>query len=351
MTRTPWPRAVGVGAALALVVTLLVLAFAWPTAKAAPRDVPLGLVGPAAAVTQVEQALAAKAPGGFDVTTYPDADAARDAVAHHDLDGALVLAGPSPQLLVASAGSPTLAQLLEEVATQAATALGGTPPASPVVVTDVVPAPADDARGAVLTAGMLPAVIGSIVVGAVSALVVRGRTRRLATLGVAAVGAGLLVGLVLGPWRGALPSAYAAVAGSLALGVAASACVVAGLHAVAGRAGLVLAAAVVLLVGNPASGAAAPTVLLPAFWGGVGPWLPPGATADLLRAVTFVDGAHAAAPLLTLVAWTVVGAVLVVVGRGAGRRAARGPDPEVAEPAEHGSTPVANTGSATVSAT
>lgn len=310
--------AAGIGAALAVLVAVLVTAFAYPAARSGPHQVPLGLVAPDQVAARLDAALDAHAPGGFDVTRYADAAAARAAVGHHDVDGALVLGGARPQVVVASAASPAVAQLLTEVADTAATQLGGSSAgtsAGTVETVDVVAAPAGDPRGAVLAAGVLPGVIASMVVGLVAALVVRGARRRLVTVAVAAAGAGLLVALVLGPWLGALPGAYWAVAGIVALGVAGCALLVTGLAAVLGRAGLVLGALLVLLVGNPSSAAAAAPELLPTAWGVVGPWLPPGAMVEALRAATFFDGAHAARPVLVLVGWVVVLGALTLVGR------------------------------------
>jgi hypothetical protein len=316
MTRTPWVRALGLGGALALLVALFVTAFAWPTAHAGPHDVSVGLVAPAPVAGKVEQALASAAPGAFEVTTYPDADAARAEVTDRDVDGALVLGAGRPQLYVASAGSSAVAQLLEQVATTAATELTGTPAATPVVATtDLVPLPAADSRGTVLAAGVVPTVIGSIAIGAIASLVVRGRARRLALVAVASVGGGLLVAAVLAPWLGALPDAYWAVAGVVALGLAGSALLVAGMRGVAGPAGIGIGAVVVMLVGNPSSGAASAPDLLPTAWGVVGPLLPPGAMVEALRAVTFFDGAHAGRALTVLVAWVALGVALLRAGR------------------------------------
>ncbi len=60
--------------------------------------------------------------------------------------------------------------------------------------------------------------------------------------------------------------------------------------------------------------AAAPE-LLPEPWGAVGQLLPPGAGVSLVRSAAFFDGAGTAAPLWTLVAWAVVGLVLLALGR------------------------------------
>jgi hypothetical protein len=69
--------------------------------------------------------------------------------------------------------------------------------------------------------------------------------------------------------------------------------------------------------------------LLPAPWGSIGQWLPPGAGATLLRAVEYFGGARSGQPWAVLAAWACGGLVLVVLSRH--RRAAR-PGPVTAVP-------------------
>jgi hypothetical protein len=88
---------------LAVLVGVLVSAFAWPAANTEPREVPLA-VAPAAALSEVQQRLEAAAPGAFDLVAANDADDARAAIEDRDVYGAIVVdpAGP-PQVLTASA--------------------------------------------------------------------------------------------------------------------------------------------------------------------------------------------------------------------------------------------------------
>jgi hypothetical protein len=137
--------------ALTALVTVLLIAFAWPAARSIPHDVPLGVAGPAAAVEQAQRQLAAARPGAFEVHEYADDAAARTAIAERDVYGAVVLGSGGPAVLTASAASPAVAQAL----TQLAQSLGADAGA-PVRVEDVVPAPADDPRGAGFAAAALP---------------------------------------------------------------------------------------------------------------------------------------------------------------------------------------------------
>jgi hypothetical protein len=89
---------------------------------------------------------------------------------------------------------------------------------------------------------------------------------------------------------------------------------------VAGRPGLGLGVAVVVVLGNPLSAAAAAPDLLPAGWAGLGQLLPPGAVVAALRAVSGFGGTGAAGPLAVLAAWAVGGLLLLGLGVGLTRR-------------------------------
>ena len=93
--------------AVALVMTL----FAWPSARLEPRDLPVGVAGPAAAVAPLEQRLAA-ADGSFDVHRYADEASARRAVEDREIYGAVAMTATGPKVLTASAASRTVAQML-----------------------------------------------------------------------------------------------------------------------------------------------------------------------------------------------------------------------------------------------
>ena len=81
------------------------------------------------------------------------------------------------------------------------------------------------------------------------------------------------------------------------------------------RYGLLLACLFVLFVvlGNPSAGGAFPTNLLPSFFSAIGPWLPPGAATSAIRGIVYFDNAGVGNPVLVMVAWLVVGLVLLVV--------------------------------------
>ncbi|MGY2062394.1 hypothetical protein ACW9HQ_46575, partial [Nocardia gipuzkoensis] len=128
-------------------------------------------------------------------------------------------------------------------------------------------------------------------------------------------------------WLRLLPGSYpvlAAIAGLVSFTVAGT---VAGSAAVLGRAGIGVAALLMLLIGNPFSGATAAPELLPKPWGTIGQLLPPGAASTLLRGVAFFDGHAITTPLTVLFTWAALALALLTVAALRTRAAERVPVP------------------------
>jgi hypothetical protein len=305
---TPRPRTlVAVLLLVPVVVALALWAFAWPAARTAPRDLPVGVAGPTAAAAPVEQKLDRNG-DAFEIHHYGDEAAARDAIERREVYGAVVVTPKGPRALTASAASPVVAQALQQ-------AVGGPSAAGTTArSTDVVAAPAADPRGAALSSSLLPMAIGGVAAGAlVVTLGLRG-TRAVTAL----LGAALLVGAVAAAlthsWLGVLTGnwwAESAAFGLISLAVSAS---VAGLGTLLGPGGIGLGAMVMVLLGNPFSGVTSAPEMLPEPVGAVGRWLPPGAGGTLLRSVGFFDGRAADSPVLVLTVWAVAGLTLVTIG-------------------------------------
>lgn len=105
---------------LPLVITLVVLLFAWPAGRTAPRDVPVGIVGTGAASQHAVEGLVREKPGAFDFHLYPDQQDARAAIENRDVYGALAISAHDITVLTAPAASTSVAQLLREVGQQLA---------------------------------------------------------------------------------------------------------------------------------------------------------------------------------------------------------------------------------------
>ncbi|MEV7065555.1 ABC transporter permease [Streptomyces collinus] len=291
-----------------VLAALALWAFAWPASRIAPRDLPLGVAGPPATAAQVEKQLE-RHEGAFEIHRYADEAAAREAIKDRSVYGAVVVTRQGPELLTASAAGPVVAQFLQQAVGQQAAAGG-----AQVKTVDVVPTPASDPRGAALSAAVLPLALAGIAAGAVVTLLgLRGVRAALALLGASAL-VGVVAAGIAHSWLGALGGDWWAEAGVLALSTLAVGGAVAGLAALVGPAGTGIGAAVVMLIGNPFSGATSAPQMLPEPAGAIGQWLPPGAGTTLLRSVSSFDGAAATGPTLTLVWWAVLGLGAVLLG-------------------------------------
>jgi hypothetical protein len=328
-----------------VVVAVTLMAFAWPSARLAPRDLPIGIAGPAQATASIERQLGRRG-NAFDVHRYTDEAVARAAITDRDVYGAIVVAPSGVTVLTASAASPVVAQLLSQAATEAGgsggaaapgpgSPAGQAPPArggavapgagSPAGqapsaagarprVVDVVPADPEDPRGAALSASVLPLVLAGVLAGLLIGASRRPGLGQAGALVVAAALAGLAaVGIAQG-WLGVIGGDWLVNAGVLALTVLAIAAAAAGLLALLGEAGLVLAALLMVLLGNPLSGVSSAPELLPQPFGLIGQLLPPGAGGSLLRSTAFFDGNAAVTPLTVLAIWAVLGLVAVWAG-------------------------------------
>ncbi|QDI72371.1 hypothetical protein CD934_29520 [Streptomyces calvus] len=284
-----------------VLVALALWAFAWPAARTAPRDLPLGVAGPAAAAAPLEQRLE-RQQGAFELHRYADEAAAREAVEEREVYGAVVAAERGPKLLVATAASPVVAQLLQQAVTRQAEASG-----SRVTTVDVVPAAERDPRGAIMNASVLPLALAGIGAGtAVTMLGLLGVRAVVALTGSAAL-VGAVAAALTHSWLEAVPGNWWALAGTFALAALAVGAAVSGLAALLGQAGIALGGLVIMLLGNPFSGASSAPELLPEPTGAIGQWLPPGAGVSLLRSVSFFDGAAVTGPALTLAWWAALG--------------------------------------------
>lgn len=298
-------RAVAVGIGAALLQALMLIAFAWPAVNSEPRDLPLAVAGPQASAV-VEQ-LNGRSPGAFEIDTYADETAARQAIADREVYGAIITEAGPPRVLTASGAGPAVAQQLNAMAQQ----LSGTPM---VQAEDVVPAAAEDPRGAGFGAMALPLVMSGIAAGVLLTLVLPSAVGRLGGALAFAVTSGLLSMAIVQGWLSILPGSYLLLASVAALVSFAVAGTVTGIATVFGRAGIGIAALVMLLIGNPLSGATSAPELLPQPWGALGQLLPPGASASVLRSVAFFDGAGVGTPLLVVSAWAGLAVVLLVIG-------------------------------------
>jgi hypothetical protein len=304
--------------ALLAVQAAMVFAFVFPGNKPEPHHVPVAFVGS----SKIEGALKAKSGGAISFRSYDSEQAARAAIENRDVYGAFVTDGRHNRLLVASAASLSVAQMLRGAATHAT---------FPVQVQDTAPLPENDPRGATINLMFLPLIV--VCFTAVMALGTL-RLTRVKLVGAVAlfaalggVGVAALVSLGLG----ALPGSFVALAGVTALSILAMALPTAGFHRLLGPPGVVVGAVLFLVIGNPASGNGTAPELLPGFWRWISQLMPPGAGGTGIRDVAYFDGNATAKPLLVLAVYALIGAMLVAAADARRRRRAR---------ANHESSPV-----------
>lgn len=311
-------RATGIIVVLTVALAILAIAFALPAARSKPHHIPIGAAGPMAASGQVADILEHHSPGAFAITYYPGEAALRDAIRNRDVYGGISFgAGPDVagqaapggrSLLIATGGSPMVAQMLAQIGNGIAQQAG-----MPLHTEDLAPPTADDPRGAGLAASALPITLAGLLPAVGLVLLLRREvwTRFIAAV-VFAAGAGLTIAALLRYVFGSIDQSIWRVAAGLTLGLLAAGLFMLGLGSLFGRVGLAIGALLALLLGNPLSGLNSAPEMLPSGWGALGQWLPQGATATLLRSTAFFDGAGATTAILVLTCWTVAGATLIV---------------------------------------
>ena len=312
-------RATGIVVVLTVVLAILAIAFALPAARSKPHDIPIGAAGPMAASGQVADILEQHAPGVFAITYYPGEAALRDAIRNRDVYGGIsfgagadVAGQAAPEgrtLLIATGGSPMVAQMLTQIGNGIAQQAG-----VPLHTEDLAPPTADDPRGAgwPLRRCRSPwpaccprspwCCCSSAKCGRASSppwCSRRGRASR-------------------SPRCCATCSAPSTTTSGASrpgstLGLLAAGLSMLGLGSLFGRGGLAVGALLALLLGNPLSGLNSAPEMLPSGWGTLGQWLPQGATATLLRSTAFFDGAGATTAIAVLTCWAVAGTALIVI--------------------------------------
>ena len=301
-------RAAGIIVVLTVVLAVVAIAFALPAARSKPHDVPIGAAGPQAASGQVEAILERQAPGAFAVTYYPGEAALRDAILNRDVYGGFSFGQDGPAVLVATGGSPMIAQMLTQIGNGISQQTG-----VQLRSEDLAPPTADDSRGVGLAASALPITLAGMLPAIALMLLLKREVWTRFTAAVVFAGvAGFTIAALLRYVFGSIDQNLLGVAAGLTLGVLAAGLTMLGLGSLFGRVGLAMGSVLALLLGNPLSGLNSAPEMLPSGWGEVGQWLPQGATATLLRSTAFFGGAGSIMPILILTCWALAGTALII---------------------------------------
>ena len=267
------------------------------------HGVPLAAAGPKSLLTRLG------AGGAFTVHPVKSrVEAVRRIDDRHDI-GAVLATPQGVDVLNAQAAGVSVANALQKLPAQLAAATGHPLRAS---VVDVKPLPASDPTGVTPFYLVLSVVVSNFIAAALFGMVfgqkIVGRAIRSRLFGcgvIALVLALAQVGIVLA--IGALSGHYVPlVLAALLLGFG-TASVAIGLQALLGPAGGAISMMVYVVLGNPASGVAFPSQLLPGLWRWLGPYLPAGAGLNLVKGIVYFGGNDTATPALILGAWLALG--------------------------------------------
>jgi hypothetical protein len=331
---TRWPIVAVIAVGASLVIGVFVLAFTWPSVTSTVQHIPVAVAGTGAQADAIAQQLDQAAGAELDITRVATRDDAVSLLESRDAFGAVVEgattsgapAAPAPaaapEVLVAGANGATVSQVMSAVAEQIQAGLAkqltaqGVPAAQmpAVVMTDVVPFASTDPRGAGLSTLAFPLVIGGVIGGVVISLLVAGVWRRLVAVTAYAVGSGIVVVAIAQGWFGILQGNIVLNGVAIGASVLAIGGLIVGVTALLGPRGVAIGSVLALLVGNPLSGSTQPWQFLPDPWGAVGQWFAPGASATLLRDLSYFPDAASAFPWLVLAGWVALGVVLVAAG-------------------------------------
>ncbi|GIE30050.1 hypothetical protein Ait01nite_030950 [Actinoplanes italicus] len=303
--------------------------------RAAPHDLPVGLIAGAGQRGSITATLEEN--GAFAVADYDSAEALVTAIKRRDVYGGVDVTGDEPMLYVAGAAGASASSLLrstynnvmqQQKAQQlTATARGGDTVGVTVAesliaapkVTDVVPLPADDVNGVSL--GFLTQALslgGTIASMGLGRLIPRTRrswrrgVAHLATLILYAVGSAAAVLWSMswfGVGEGADQVEMLLIFSLISLAVTGS---TAGAVALVGPAGA-LVGAFYFTIGTVISGASILPEFLPAFGRELGEHLPTGAGVEAVRDNLYFPDAHIGGHLTVLVLYAAIGCLIVLI--------------------------------------
>lgn len=350
--RSSWIKVISTSLLASLIVSLVILAFTWPTKTMEAKNLPVSIAGPEVTVSQFEQSLKDRGIETFELKQATSREDAEQQIKQRETYGAIVFTeGAAPEVLTAPAANAAATQMLNSVATQLnaqiqqqalaaktqaltqAVEAGGEQGAQAaaqleqmkaeaekasamtVKTTAVVPLSESDSSGSGIAISAFPLVIGGILGGSFSALRVNGTWRRFATATLYAVIGGALTALILNVWFGLIPGDFATLWAAFSATYLATASFIVGVSSLSSPlAGLGLGAVITMFIGNPISGASMPSVFLPGAWGAIGQMMVPGASSTLLRSIAYFPEAATSGQWLVLGSWIACGLLAGVIG-------------------------------------
>lgn len=173
----------------------------------------------------------------------------------------------------------------------------------------------DDSTGAGLTVAAFPLVIGGMLGGILMLTLVQGTWSRLAASSLYAVVGGLILTLILHSWFSFLEGNFGLLWLAFIISNMATSFFIIGAGTLLGKdAGIAIGALTTMLIGNPISGASSPWEFIVSPWSAIGQHMVPGASARLLRSLSYFPDASTAGQWTTLIVWALVGLALAGAG-------------------------------------
>ncbi|WP_291314016.1 ABC transporter permease [Corynebacterium sp. UBA2622] len=302
-------KALGITFGIPLIIGLMLWAFLAPTFHSGPTGVPIAIVGPDQAVTQLTQQAEQQEKHPDFVRADSDGDAQR-MIHDREVVGAVVMAPQGSTIYTATGNGAPYVQILNGMAQQMRAA------GQQVEVTDLAPTTQADPQTSGLTLLGLPLAFGGIISAAGATFLLRGhKWLKLPALpAIAALGGGIAV------WM--LHHVYGTLGGNaweewlgISMGIAATSMLTAGLAALIGTAGVPIGAVLTIFVSNPLSGLATGPWFLPAGWSTLGQSMPIGATGYLIRSLSYFAGGGATRAWWVLSLWIATGLVMLAFDR------------------------------------
>lgn len=310
-------RAVGLVVAVLLLGLAFIASYVGAFHHPTPHHIPIAVAAPAQVSVKTTGALNALSGHPVSARAVRDELAARQQIRDRVVDAALVVnpSSSTDTVLVATAAGSSVTDAASTVIRSVESAQHRT-----VTVTDIAPIGSEDYRG--LSGFYL--VVGWLVAGYLAAAIlgVAGSPRpanrhraviRLGAMVPYAICSAIGGALIVGPWLGALTGHFWALAGVGVLLVLAAAWMTIALQIAFGVVGIGVTILAFVIIGNPSSGGPYQYALLPAFWRGVGPWLPNGAGTSAIRNIVYFGGHDIRTSLLVLAGYVVAGLVVGVL--------------------------------------
>ncbi|EIV96180.1 hypothetical protein [Frankia sp. QA3] len=299
----------GLIASLALIAVVMILMCSYASAfgKVSPHDISFAVAAPQAVADQLDASPA------LDVRQVDDLAAARRAVEHRDVYGALAFTNAdSATLLVASGGSRSVQTALVQVGQRFAAASGTT-----LTVTDLAPTSSGNPSGTIEFYAIVFLAIGSAL-GATVLGRVLGTVRNLRHMGWRVGFLMFFTGLLSLAATVFVDGVYGALAGhpvplfGVLWGYTTAICLAC--TGVASRFGTLASIVLTLtltILGNPSAGGPVGRPLLNDFYAALTPYFPHGGGLSVLRGVQYFDGRGIASGVVCLVVWAGVGLLLL----------------------------------------